>query len=80
MNNLDTITTRVTNEIEEQCGIKNGAFILLIILSMIDTKEWKADRSIVANLYTAIEIVEKAEDLKDAFNTNDTSVNSQSNT
>ena len=70
MSNLVETTNNAVNKIEEQCGINNGAFLFLIALFFIDTKEWKCDRSMLAKFYQIIDIIEKDEDLKNEFHQN----------
>ena len=52
---------------ESECGLKNGAWIITLILLFIDNKNWTVDKSYLAKLYQAIDIVEKDEELKKLF-------------
>lgn len=52
---------------ESECGLKNGAWIITLILLFIDNKSWSVDKSYLAKLYQAIDIVEKDEELKKLF-------------
>lgn len=67
METTNQVLTRVANEIEDKCGIKNSAFILSIILLLIDPVTWKVDKSYLTRLYHAIDIVEKDEELKKLY-------------
>ena len=67
METTNQALTRVANEIEDKCGIKNSAFILSIILLLIDPATWKVDKSYLTRLYHAIDIVEKDEELKKLY-------------
>lgn len=60
---LDDLTARV----EKECGFKNAAWIISFILLFMDTKTWTVDKSYVAKLYQAIDMVEKDEKLKLSF-------------
>jgi hypothetical protein len=53
--------------VESECGLKNGAWIITLILLFIDNKSWSVDKSYLAKLYQAIDIVEKDEELKKLF-------------
>lgn len=64
METTNQVLTRVANEIEDKCGIKNSAFILSIILLLIDPVTWEVDKSYLTRIYHAIDIVEKDEELK----------------
>lgn len=52
---------------ENECGLKNGAWVITLILLFIDNKNWTVDKSYLAKLYQAIDIVEKDEELKKLF-------------
>ena len=52
---------------ESECGLKNGAWVITLILLFIDNKNWTVDKSYLAKLYQAIDIVEKDEELKKLF-------------
>ena len=52
---------------ENECGLKNGAWVITLILLFIDNKSWSVDKSYLAKLYQAIDIVEKDEELKKLF-------------
>ena len=52
---------------ESECGLKNGAWVITLILLFIDNKSWSVDKSYLAKLYQAIDIVEKDEELKKLF-------------
>jgi hypothetical protein len=67
MDNTNEILTRVTNKIEQECDIKNAAFLLSLILMCIDPKTWVVDKSYLTRLYHAIDIVEKDEELKKLY-------------
>ena len=67
METTNQVLTRVANEIEDKCGIKNSAFILSIILLLIDPATWTVDKSYLTRLYRAIDIVEKDEELKKMY-------------
>lgn len=61
--------TRITTKIEQECGFKNAAFIVLFILLLIDQDTWTVNKSYLAKFYQAIEIIEKDEELKKLFKT-----------
>lgn len=63
------VMTNVCNKIEKECGFKNAAFLVSFILLFIDTDTWTLDKSYLAKIYQAIDIVEKDEDLKRLFST-----------
>ena len=67
MDNTNEILTRVTNKIEQECDIKNAAFLLSLILMYIDSETWTVDKSFLTRLYRAIDIVEKDEKLRELF-------------
>lgn len=67
MDNTNEILTRVTNKIEQECDIKNAAFLLSLILLYIDPVTWIVDKSFLTRLYHAIDIVEKDEELKKMY-------------
>lgn len=67
MDNTNEILTRVTNKIEQECDIKNAAFLLSLILMCIDPETWVVDKSYLTRLYHAIDIVEKDEELKKLY-------------
>lgn len=65
--NLNEILTNVTDKIEKECGFKNAAWITSFILLFMDTNDWKCDKSYLAKLYQAIDIIEKDEELRKIF-------------
>lgn len=67
MDNTNEILTNATNKIEEECDIKNAAFLLSLILLYIDPVTWIVDKSFLTRLYHAIDIVEKDEELKKMY-------------
>lgn len=67
MDNTNEILTKATNKIEEECDIKNAAFLLSLILLYIDPVTWIVDKSFLTRLYHAIDIVEKDEELKKMY-------------
>ena len=44
MDNTNEILTNATNKIEEECDIKNAAFLLSLILLYIDPVTWIVDK------------------------------------
>ena len=62
-----TLLTKLAARVESECGLKNGAWIITLILLFIDNKNWTVDKSYLAKLYQAIDIVEKDEELKKLF-------------
>lgn len=62
------VLTDVANQIEKECGLTNGAWLTTFILLFMD-KNWQFDRSYLAKIYQAIEIIEKNEALKNLFAT-----------
>ena len=62
-----TLLTNLAARVENECGLKNGAWIITLILLFIDNKSWSVDKSYLAKLYQAIDIVEKDEELKKLF-------------
>lgn len=67
LDNYQAILTRLAAHIEKECGLKNGAWIITLILLFIDNKSWSVDKSYLAKFYQAIDIVEKDEELKKLF-------------
>lgn len=67
MDNTNEILTNTMNKIEQECDIKNAAFLLSLILMYIDPETWVVDKSFLARLYHAIDIVEKDEGLKKLY-------------
>ena len=67
MNNANEILTNTMNKIEQECDIKNAAFLLSLILMYIDPETWTVDKSFLTRLYRAIDIVEKDEELKKMY-------------
>ena len=66
-NNFDAqkeILDKLADKIEKECGLKNGAWILTFIMLFIDMKTWIVDKTYLAKLYQAIDIVEKSDELK----------------
>ena len=66
---MDTneILTKVTNKIEEECGIKNASFLLCLILLYIDPETWVVDKTTLHHIYQAINIVENDSELREIF-------------
>ena len=62
------ILTNISNQIEKECGFKNGGIIAAFILLCMDEKTWTFDKSYLAKFYQAIDIIEKSEELKKLFN------------
>ena len=62
-----TLLTKLAARVESECGLKNGAWVITLILLFIDNKSWSVDKSYLAKLYQAIDIVEKDEELKKLF-------------
>lgn len=67
MDNANEILTNTMNKIEQECDIKNAAFLLSLILMYIDPETWTVDKSYLTRLYHAIDIVEKDEELKKMY-------------
>ena len=67
MNNANELLTNTMNKIEQECDIKNAAFLLSLILMYIDPETWTVDKSFLTRLYRAIDIVEKDEELKKTY-------------
>ena len=67
MNNANEILTNTMNKIEQECDIKNAAFLLSLILMYIDPETWTVDKSFLTRFYRAIDIVEKDEELKKMY-------------
>lgn len=67
MDNANEILTNTMNKIEQECDIKNAAFLLSLILMYINPKTWTVDKSYLTRLYHAIDIVEKDEELKKLY-------------
>ena len=67
MDNTNEILTNTMNKIEQECDIKNAAFLLSLILMYIDSETWTVDKSYLTRLYHAIDIVEKDEELKKLY-------------
>lgn len=67
LDNYQTVLTRLAARVEKECGLKNGAWVITLILLFIDNKNWTVDKSYLAKLYQAIDIVEKDEELKKLF-------------
>lgn len=66
-NNFDAqkeVLDKLADKIEKECGLKNGAWILTFIMLFIDMKTWIVDKTYLAKLYQAIDIVEKSDELK----------------
>ena len=61
------ILTNICNKIEKECGFTNAAFLVLFILLFIDPNTWTFDKSYLAKIYQAIDIIEKSEELKNFF-------------
>ena len=62
-----TLLTKLAARVENECGLKNGAWIITLILLFIDNESWTVNKSYLAKLYQAIDIVEKDEELKKLF-------------
>lgn len=58
------------NKIEEECHFSNSAFVLTMILLVMDKKTWKVDTSFLTRIYQAINIVEQDEELKKLYQSN----------
>lgn len=67
LDNYQAVLTRLAARVEEECGLKNGAWVITLILLFIDNGSWSVDKSYLAKLYQAIDIVEKDEELKKLF-------------
>lgn len=67
MEQYQTLLTKLAARVESECGLKNGAWVITLILLFIDNKSWSVDKSYLAKLYQAIDIVEKDEELKKLF-------------
>ena len=63
----DELLTEVTDKIEKECGFPNAAFLVLLILLLINPETWTVDKTYLARLYQAIDIIEKDERLKNGF-------------
>lgn len=61
------ILTKVAARIEKECGLKNGAWIATLILLFIDADTWTVDKSYLARLYQAVDIIEHNDELKNLF-------------
>ena len=61
------VLSKLTSQIEKECGFKNAAFLITFILLCIDPKTWTVDKSYLAKFYQAIDIIEKNEELKNLF-------------
>lgn len=61
------VLTKVCNKIEKECGFTNAAFLVSFILLFMDTESWTLDKSYLAKVYQAIDIIEKDEELKQLF-------------
>lgn len=67
MNSANEALTNTMNKIEQECDIKNAAFLLSLILMYIDPETWTVDKSYLTRLYRAIDIVEKDAKLRELF-------------
>lgn len=67
LENYQAVLTRLADRIEKECDIRNGAWVITLILLFIDNGTWSVDKSYLAKLYQAIDIVEKDEELKKLF-------------
>lgn len=67
MDNTNEALTNTMNKIEQECDIKNAAFLLSLILMYIDPETWTVDKSYLTRLYRAIDIVEKDAKLRELF-------------
>ena len=63
----EKILTKVASRIEKECNFKNGAFVTTLILLFIDPKTWTFDKSVLARMYQAIDIIEHNDELKQLF-------------
>ncbi len=63
----EKLISDITNQIEKECGIKNAAWVVLLILLFINPETWTFDKSMLAKIYQAIDIIEKNEELKNLF-------------
>ena len=67
MDNTNEALTNTMNKIEQECDIKNAAFLLSLILMYIDPETWTVDKSYLTRFYHAIDIVEKDIELRKLF-------------
>ena len=66
---INEILTNVTNQMEQECGFPNASFVVALILLFMNPTTWTFDKSNLAKLYRAIDIIEKNEELKELFST-----------
>ena len=64
---INEILTNVTNQMEQECGFPNASFLVALILLFMNPTTWTFDKSNLAKLYHAIDIIEKNEQLKELF-------------
>ena len=62
-----TLLTKLAARVENECGFKNGAWIITFLLLLIDMDTWTIDKSYLAKIYQAIDLIEKDEELKLSF-------------
>jgi hypothetical protein len=53
--------------VENECGIKNGDFFVLVALMLIDNKTWTFDKSWLTRIYQALDIIEHDDEIKRIF-------------
>ena len=61
---INEILTATCQKIEQECGLKSSTFMLILLLIYIDPETWKFDRSLIAKIYQALEIIEGDDNLK----------------
>lgn len=64
---------------ENECGIKNGDFFVLVALMLIDNKTWTFDKSWLTRVYQALDIIERNDEVKKLFQKEEVENVSQSN-
>ena len=57
-------------KIEKECGFKNGAYFLCLALMFIDCETWTFDKSLLARIYQALDLIEHNDELKKYFKEN----------
>ena len=58
------ILTKLARRVENECGIKNGDFFVLVALMLIDNKTWTFDKSWLTRVYQALDIIEHNDEVK----------------
>lgn len=66
-NFITEVLTNICDKIEMECSVSNAAFLALLIILSMDVKTWTIDRSYLAKICRAADIVEKDEGLKRLF-------------